>query len=81
MSKIRRASAMVPTPKTYVKSVLSKVGLACGAIKTPYTSTPYWAHATMEFALQTLALPYVYISYGHSELESLRCVSYSYNLL
>ena len=51
MSKIRKASAMIPTPKQYVRSTLSKVGLACGALFTgrPYLSTPYWSHALLDY--------------------------------
>ena len=36
MSKIKRSSWMVPTPKDYVKSVISQVG--CGKSITPYPS-------------------------------------------
>ncbi|KAK6977859.1 very-long-chain 3-oxoacyl-CoA reductase [Favolaschia claudopus] len=51
LSKIRRASAMIPTPKAYVRSVLSKIGLGCGAAYggRPGTSTPYWSHAMLEY--------------------------------
>ncbi|KAG0224003.1 hypothetical protein BGW41_005275 [Actinomortierella wolfii] len=44
MSKIRRASLLIPFPKPYVKAVLSQIGIPGGA-STPSTSTPYWTHA------------------------------------
>ncbi|KAG2221692.1 hypothetical protein INT45_002730 [Circinella minor] len=40
MSKIRRPSFLIPLPKPYVASVLSKIGLACGS-NVPFTSTSY----------------------------------------
>ena len=55
MSKIRRASLFVPSPRTYVRSVLSKVGRTGGAQGFSYTSTPYWSHAIMQWVM--LALP------------------------
>ena len=58
MSKIRRANLTTPTPKNYVRSVLNKVGLACGALWTgrPYVSTPYWSHAVIDYAMVCLSL-------------------------
>ncbi|KAI9892178.1 MAG: hypothetical protein M1814_001637 [Vezdaea aestivalis] len=53
MSKIRRPSAFVPTPRTYVKSVLSSIGRSGGAQGYAYTATPYWGHAIMQWALVT----------------------------
>ncbi|KAF9183503.1 hypothetical protein BGZ51_004007 [Haplosporangium sp. Z 767] len=44
MSKIRRASMLIPMPKPYVRSVLGQIGIAGGA-STPYTSTPFYSHA------------------------------------
>lgn len=59
MSKIRRSSALVPTPKQYVRAALAKVGLPCGALDTgrPYVSTPYWSHALLDwFIVRTRAV-------------------------
>lgn len=53
MSKIRRASATIPTPKHFVKAALGKIGRSGGAQGIAYTSTPYWAHAIMHWALLT----------------------------
>lgn len=53
MSKIRKPSMLVPTPKGFVKSVLSKVGRTGGAQGWAFTSTPFWSHAGMQWALNT----------------------------
>ncbi|ELU42146.1 ketoreductase [Rhizoctonia solani AG-1 IA] len=45
MSKIRRATSMIPLPSTYVRSVLSKIGL-----QGDFT-TPYWAHGVLAYAM------------------------------
>lgn len=51
MSKIRKASIMIPMPKAYVKTVLRKIGNWCGALHTsrPNVSTPYWSHAILDY--------------------------------
>jgi len=54
MSKIRRASALVPTPKQFVKATLSKIGRNGGAQGIAYTSTPYWAHGLMHWGLTSV---------------------------
>ena len=53
MSKIRRASALVPGPREYVDSVMRKIGRTGGAQGFAYTSTPYWGHAVMQWFLGT----------------------------
>ena len=49
MSKIRRASLTVPTAKSFVRSVFTSIGLPRGAQGRPYTMTPYWTHALMDY--------------------------------
>lgn len=49
MSKIRRTSATIPSPKQFVKSTLSSVGRRNGAQERYATTTPYWSHAVMHF--------------------------------
>ncbi|KAJ9122805.1 hypothetical protein QFC24_004236 [Naganishia onofrii] len=49
MSKIRRSSALVPTPDAYVRATLSSIGLARGAQGRAYESTPFWTHALMDY--------------------------------
>lgn len=51
MSKIRRASWLVPTPRSFVKAALGKIGRSGGAQGILGTSTPYWAHAVMHWAI------------------------------
>ncbi|KIL65897.1 hypothetical protein M378DRAFT_186262 [Amanita muscaria Koide BX008] len=74
MSKIRKDSAMVPTPAGYVRSVLSKVGLACGAAYSgrPNTSTPYWSHAVLDYGMTLVGIPGLFISYTHGLHRSIR---------
>jgi len=54
MSKIRRASATIPNPRAFVKAALSKIGRSGGAQDIAYTSTPFWAHGVMHWALLTI---------------------------
>ncbi|MCJ1439471.1 hypothetical protein MMC27_008865 [Xylographa pallens] len=51
MSKIRRPTATIPTPKDFVEVVLDKIGRSGGAQGWAYTSTPYWSHAIMQWTL------------------------------
>ncbi|KAI9800860.1 MAG: hypothetical protein M1825_003643 [Sarcosagium campestre] len=53
MSKIRRPSAFIPSPRTYVRAVLARLGRSGGAQELAQASTPYWAHALMHWALVT----------------------------
>ena len=53
MSKIRKPSVMIPSARAFVKAVLGKVGTQGGAQGWAYTSTPYWSHALMQWALAT----------------------------
>ncbi|EMD37738.1 hypothetical protein CERSUDRAFT_114366 [Gelatoporia subvermispora B] len=56
MSKIRRPNLTTPTPKKYVRAVLSKIGLSCGAFWSgrPSLSTPYWSHALIDWYLHVV---------------------------
>lgn len=54
MSKIRKSSAMVPTPKQFVRAALGKIGRSGGAQGVAATSTPYWAHGIMHWAIASL---------------------------
>ncbi|KAL9015244.1 MAG: hypothetical protein Q9173_000130 [Seirophora scorigena] len=51
MSKIRKSSIMVPSSKSFVKSVLNSVGRTGGAQGWGWTSTPYWTHALMQWGI------------------------------
>jgi 17beta-estradiol 17-dehydrogenase / very-long-chain 3-oxoacyl-CoA reductase len=54
MSKIRRPSMMIPTPKAFVKATLGKIGLSGTAGGMTGTITPYWSHGVMHWAIQEL---------------------------
>lgn len=53
MSKIRKPSYMVPSARNFVKAVLGRLGRTGGAQGWGWTSTPYWSHAIMQWALVT----------------------------
>ncbi|KAL9051294.1 MAG: hypothetical protein Q9162_006099 [Coniocarpon cinnabarinum] len=53
MSKIRRTSMFIPNPRSFVKSALSKVGRSGGAQGIAYTTSPYWSHAILQWAIMT----------------------------
>lgn len=53
MSKVRRPSALIPTPRAFVKATLGGIGRSRGAQGMAYTSTPYWAHSFMQWGLET----------------------------
>lgn len=55
MSKIKRASAMIPTPKSFVAAALGKIGRSGGSQGIAYTSTPYWSHGLMHWGIATVA--------------------------
>jgi 17beta-estradiol 17-dehydrogenase / very-long-chain 3-oxoacyl-CoA reductase len=52
MSKIRKTSAFIPTPRMFVRATLSKIGLGGGSQGRPYTSTPFWGHALIQWWLE-----------------------------
>lgn len=53
MSKIRRPNLMTPTPKAFVRAALAKLERSGGAQGIAYTSTPFWTHGIMHWALAT----------------------------
>jgi 17beta-estradiol 17-dehydrogenase / very-long-chain 3-oxoacyl-CoA reductase len=52
MAKIRRASLLIPTPKSFVRVTLAKVGSG-GWQQVSNTFTPWWTHAIMLYAAET----------------------------
>ena len=73
LSKIRKTSTLIPTPEAYVRAVLSKVGLPCGAALSgrPNTSTPYWSHALLDWVVTLVGMRALFISYAH-RLQEMR---------
>ena len=63
LSKIRKPNLLTPLPKAYVKSVLSHIGLKCGATGHPYVSTPYWSHAIAHWLVDHIGTEQFWISY------------------
>ncbi|EME79414.1 uncharacterized protein MYCFIDRAFT_50782 [Pseudocercospora fijiensis CIRAD86] len=55
MSKIKRSSALIPTPKQFVRAALSRIGRSGGAQGIAATSTPYWSHGIMHWAIASFA--------------------------
>lgn len=51
MSKIRKSSSMVPTPKQYVAKVLTSIGKSGGAIGRRHNNTPWPMHALLDWAI------------------------------
>jgi 17beta-estradiol 17-dehydrogenase / very-long-chain 3-oxoacyl-CoA reductase len=53
MSKIRRTSLLVPSPKAFVRATLTKIGRSGGSQEMPFTMTPYWSHATLLYVISS----------------------------
>ncbi|KAK1749526.1 3-ketoacyl-CoA reductase [Echria macrotheca] len=51
MSKVRRTSLLIPSPKPFVRAALGKIGLS-GAEKFPNTYTPWWSHALFKWIIE-----------------------------
>lgn len=63
LSKIRKPNLLTPTPKAYVKAVLSHIGLRCGATKNAYVSTPYWSHAIAHWVVDHVGTDKFWMDY------------------
>jgi len=74
MSKLCKPSPLVPLPNTYVRSVLSKVGLACGAAFSdrPGTCTPFWSHALTDYAMTLVGWKVLFMGYTHGVHRTIR---------
>ncbi|KAJ5805175.1 hypothetical protein N7474_011062 [Penicillium riverlandense] len=74
MSKIRRASASIPTPRAFVRATLGKIGRSGGSPAYAYSSSPYWSHGIMAWFLTSVTSPMnsFVISQNKSMHESIR---------
>ncbi|KZF25377.1 estradiol 17-beta-dehydrogenase-like protein 12-b [Xylona heveae TC161] len=74
MSKIRRPSLAIPNPRNFVKTTLAKIGRSGGAQGIAYTSTPYWSHGLMHWALSTFVGTMNHVALGQNKAmhESIR---------
>jgi len=57
MSKIKKASLIVPNERSFVTSALSKIGRRGGSVGFAYTGSPYWSHAVVTFGITYLLGP------------------------
>ncbi|KAG8631929.1 hypothetical protein KVT40_001069 [Elsinoe batatas] len=73
MSKIRRASMTIPSPKEFVRAALGKIGRSGGAQGVYATSTPYWSHGIMHwFLLQVGTMRGVVVAQNRGFHEAIR---------
>ncbi|RAK93051.1 ketoreductase [Aspergillus costaricaensis CBS 115574] len=74
MSKIRRTSATIPDPRSFVKSVLTKIGRNGGSPTYAYSSSPYWSHGLMAWFLTcvTGTMGKIVVGQNKSMHESIR---------
>lgn len=64
LSKIRKSSWMIPMPSTYVRNVLSKIGVQGGAVGQPHISTPYSGHAPVQWVIDHLMTNTFWLNYN-----------------
>lgn len=57
MSKIKKASVIVPNERNFVKSALNKIGRRGGSVGFAYTGSPYWSHAIVTFGITYILGP------------------------
>ncbi|KAE8222583.1 hypothetical protein CF319_g4246 [Tilletia indica] len=73
MSRVRKSSAMIPTPKQYVAQALKTIGNAGGAVGRPYTGTPWPMHALLDWVLERVVpSKAMTLSYSHEQQQSVR---------
>ncbi|PGH10983.1 3-ketoacyl-CoA reductase [Helicocarpus griseus UAMH5409] len=74
MSKIRRTSVLIPNPRNFVRSVLSKIGRGSGLSAYAFTSSPYWSHGLMAWAITQIFGPMskLVLGYNKGMHESIR---------
>ncbi|KAI2620761.1 NAD(P)-binding protein [Hypomontagnella submonticulosa] len=69
MSKVRRASAMIPNQKQFVRAALGKIGSG-GWHNIAYTYTPHWSHALMAWAIEnTVGVGHWFVIWINLKLE------------
>lgn len=64
LSKIRKSSWMIPTPQTYVRNVLSKIGVNGGAVGQPHISNPYSGHAPVQWIIDHFLTNSFWLNYN-----------------
>ncbi|KAI9306314.1 hypothetical protein BJ944DRAFT_199554 [Cunninghamella echinulata] len=71
MSKIRKPTLLIPLAKPYVASVLSKIGLSCGA-DVPFTSTPYHTHGIVNWIINNVFSKTFWVNQNDAIQKSIR---------
>ncbi|KAI2623697.1 hypothetical protein GGS21DRAFT_533779 [Xylaria nigripes] len=73
MSKVRRPSLFIPTPKAFVGAALGKVGVGSWQ-QMAYTYTPQWSHALMAWGIEnTFGIgSYITLKINHSMHADIR---------
>ncbi|KAJ3375749.1 hypothetical protein GGF31_002953 [Allomyces arbusculus] len=71
MSKIRKSSWTIPTAHEYVRAALHRLGNPGGA-STPYTSSPYSAHAIMNWVIDRVGSPSFWVNKAYATQASIR---------
>ncbi|CAH7682694.1 hypothetical protein BY996DRAFT_4573510 [Phakopsora pachyrhizi] len=64
MSKIKRPSFLIPSPKQYVRSVLKNLGLPGGAIGKSYISTTYLSHGIVQWIIDRFFSESFWLNYN-----------------
>ncbi|GAM88251.1 hypothetical protein ANO11243_062840 [Dothideomycetidae sp. 11243] len=73
MSKIKRPSSTIPTPRDFVRAALAKIGRSGGAQGIVATSSPYWSHAVLHwFLLQVGTMSGTVARFNRGFHESIR---------
>ncbi|OJJ01067.1 hypothetical protein ASPVEDRAFT_149945 [Aspergillus versicolor CBS 583.65] len=57
MSKIRKTSALIPNPRSFVQATLSKIGNNGGSPTYAYSSSPYWSHGLVAYLATCVISP------------------------
>jgi 17beta-estradiol 17-dehydrogenase / very-long-chain 3-oxoacyl-CoA reductase len=64
MSKIRRASYMIPSADTYVRQSLKRIGLHGGSA-VPFNNSPYLPHAVIDWLVERVLPCRLLLTYTH----------------
>ncbi|KAL4964094.1 ketoreductase [Aspergillus stella-maris] len=67
MSKVRKTSALIPNPRTFVKATLSKIGNNGGTPSYAYSSSPYWSHGLVAYLATSVVSPMSKLIMGYNK--------------
>lgn len=73
MSKIKRTSALVPSPKNFVNACLRLTGSnRRGGSMSPYNCTPYPSHGMMQWVLKRFVPEWIILKVNYSQHQQIR---------